>query len=96
MIFDRKGFKVYVKQHPREADINYLNARMLPRTVPIEIFSLLGINFHYAVSLHSAGIQDEFVIAKIQKNLVPLKYFDADHFHLWEDIVVKGLDEMME
>ncbi|KOO06686.1 polysialyltransferase family glycosyltransferase [Vibrio hepatarius] len=92
--FVQRGLTVYIKQHPREDYKTYKNTLELSRSAPIEIYSLLGVKFAYAVSLHSAGIQDEFIIAKIQKNLVPLCDFHAESFHLWKGFVDKNLNEI--
>ncbi|PPL15525.1 hypothetical protein UN63_12235 [Oceanisphaera arctica] len=84
-----KGYRVFIKQHPKELDYILDNTTKLPTLFPVELwFYLTSHRFDYCVALCSSGIHaNGEPIARKSEQLIPLKFFNANYVSDWESII---------
>ncbi|WP_341536108.1 polysialyltransferase family glycosyltransferase [Aeromonas veronii] len=89
-LFLAKGYRVYLKHHPKEGVYHIgRDVERLPTAFPIELWSsITGHRFVYCVALCSTALAtNEMRVAEHHMQVVPLEYFNARHASQWLGLV---------
>ncbi|MBV7438485.1 alpha-2,8-polysialyltransferase family protein [Aeromonas sp. sif2416] len=88
--FQVRGYRVYLKHHPKEAPYSLgRDVEQLPTAFPIELWSsITGHRFVCCAALCSTALAtNEMWVAEQHLQVVPIEYFNARHASHWLGLV---------
>ncbi|QSZ84898.1 hypothetical protein FYK30_10430 [Escherichia albertii] len=87
--FIDKGFKVFVKFHPKEEIYTLPVTHFIPKDFPVELLQyILHKKFDYCIALCSTSLSfSNNAIALNQIQIIPVEKFNPDSFKYWYKLV---------
>ncbi|WP_345866584.1 polysialyltransferase family glycosyltransferase [Shewanella algae] len=89
-LFRAKGYRVYLKHHPKESAYHIgCDVEQLPTGFPIELWSTItGHRFVYCVALCSTALAtNEIRVAEHHMQVIPIEYFNSRYASQWLGLV---------
>lgn len=89
-----KGYRVLMKNHPREATFSVAGAEALPAAFPVEAMPYLGLpQVDLLVALCSASLDEPIAgLARDKLQLIAARQFNAAALATWDETIKRALD----